>query len=191
MDFPTIDEAHQAIASMAPGFLILFLRSQFISGRLPTFKEGAFYYVVMSAIYYSLAFPIYRYIGIENSLSSIAYYFFGPIIVGIALGIGYQKQIIRSLAQRVGLVTVHSAPSAWDFLFQETLSRPWTWVVITTKDNEKLYGLFGGGSFASSSEENRDIFIEKLADSNFTLLDQDHGLWIKEADIKFLEIIPG
>lgn len=75
-------------------------------------------------------------------------------------------------------------------MFAQTRTRPWTWVVVTTTDNERIHGLFGGQSFASSDGNNRDLFIERLADSDFQLVERQHGLWIKESSIKFIEFIP-
>lgn len=37
MELPRLDDVYVAVAAMAPGFVILYLRSQFVSGRLPTF----------------------------------------------------------------------------------------------------------------------------------------------------------
>lgn len=50
--------------------------------------------------------------------------------------------------------------------------------------------LFGGQSFASGTASNREIFIESLTGPGFEPLEREAGLWIKEADIKYIEAIP-
>lgn len=190
MSFSSFDDVYVALASMAPGFLIMHFRNQFVTGRTPNVGEGAFLFVIISAVYYSFSYPIYKIVAIENPISSFVFYFMAPTILGVIFGITYQKQVFRRLARSLGLSTVHSAPTAWDYVFSRTQSRHWTWIIVTTKENEKLHGIFGGQSFASSDSSNRDLYIEKIADENFNLVERDHGLWVKASDIKFIEIIP-
>lgn len=190
MDLPKADEVYFAIAAMAPGFVILALRSQFVAGRLPAIKEGAIFYVMISVLYYSIVVPIFSMIDISGPLYHLTLYFFLPVVIGVVLGVSYQHQLVRTLARRMGLNIIHPAPSGWDLMFAQTRTRPWTWIIITTRDNEKIHGLMGGKSFASSAGTDRDLFIQRLADPDFNLVDREHGLWIRASDVKFVEVIP-
>ncbi|MBB4285666.1 DUF6338 family protein [Roseospira goensis] len=114
----------------------------------------------------------------------------GPTVVGLLLGYIYQRQILTRLVQRIGLNLVTPLPSAWDAAFGRIQDRPWTWIVVTTHDDRKIYGLFGGGSLASGDPDNRDIYIEHIADEAFRLEEREHGIWIAASEIKFVELIP-
>ncbi|MGC1429780.1 MAG: hypothetical protein WA822_14425 [Albidovulum sp.] len=58
-DISDIASVAIAVSSLAPGFLIAFVRSAFITGRIKLVRETMMEYVVASAIYYSFAAPIF------------------------------------------------------------------------------------------------------------------------------------
>ena len=41
-----------------PGIIILYIRAQFITGRMPPIAEGAISYLTLSLIYQAVAYPI-------------------------------------------------------------------------------------------------------------------------------------
>jgi hypothetical protein len=190
MTFPTPDEAYLVVAALAPGFIILFIRSRFVTGEMPNFKDGLFYYVFASVLYYAVSVPLFPNLAFSEGPKNLLFFLAGPVFVGMILGLSYQKQWLRGLSQQLGLSVIHSVPSAWDYAFGQTQTRPWTWIVVTTQDNEKIYGLFGSDSIASSDTDNREIYIQQVTDAAFRVPDRPHGLWIRHSEIKFVEFIP-
>ncbi|MBB4287905.1 hypothetical protein GGD88_003672, partial [Roseospira goensis] len=74
MTFPTPDEAYLAVAVLAPGFIILFIRSRFVTGDLPSVKEGALYYVLLSVVYYSVALPVFPGLDFRDGPKNIMFF---------------------------------------------------------------------------------------------------------------------
>lgn len=188
MKLQSFEDVYIIVASAAPGFIIIYIRSLFVTGRIPNVKEGIFYYFLTSSIYYSFIYPIYLIINMDHPVLLAMIFFLFPCVVGVILGILHQKQIIRRIFHRVGLNPIHSSPSSWDYIFGRISG--YHWIILTTTDNLKIYGLFGADSFASSEQVNRDLYIEQLTDENFQLFPRKHGLWIKESAIRCIEFIP-
>ena len=53
-------------------------------------------------------------------------------------------------------------PTSWDYKFFKT-QHP-VYVKIRLKNGEQILGYFGTGSFASSDDKERDIYLEKICD---------------------------
>jgi hypothetical protein len=92
-----------------------------------------------------------------------------PVATGIVWGVLSQKEAGRRLLQRCGLSPVHRVPTAWDYKFSRTTEA--VWVLVTLKDGNKVAGLFGSRSFASSEPNERDLYIQMV----FRV--PDEGVW--------------
>jgi len=57
-----IENIAHTIAFIIPGMIILFVRSQFITGRTPPFSEAVVPYLIMTLIYYGLNFFFVNYV---------------------------------------------------------------------------------------------------------------------------------
>lgn len=54
------------VAMLAPGFLFLFARSRYVTGRMSAVSSATIEFVLASSIYYAVAAPIFFYLGIYN-----------------------------------------------------------------------------------------------------------------------------
>jgi hypothetical protein len=87
----------------------------------------------------------------------------GPALFGLLLGIWAQKECGVWIADRIGLSTIHVIPAAWDWRFSK-MPRGGIFVMVTLTSGERVAGLFGARSFASSDAAERDLYIEEEYD---------------------------
>lgn len=145
-----------------PGAIILFVRSQLTTGRLPPPSERLLSYLIVSAIYLALTLPFVDYqpeLGLSNlsSWSWIFWLFVIPAVVGVFLAALWGR--IHDLLVKIGLRLVHPIPNAWDWKFSNVDDK---WVLVTLIDGSEVAGYLGSKSFISSDPSERDIYIEKL-----------------------------
>lgn len=191
----SINSVFYAIAFLVPGLIILFIRSQFITGRSPPFSEAALPYLTLSVIYYAVAAPFIGYISFATGPKwwQIAIWFcliiVGPLLFGTILGITARLGPIRWLLQKIGLNPVHVVPTAWDWKFG---ALPGQCVLVVLKDGTKFAGHYGSRSFASSVPSERDLYIETVysieEDQKWVPLGQ--GVLIAAGEIRTIEFWP-
>ena len=145
-----------------PGAIILFVRSQLTTGRLPPPSERLLSYLIVSAIYLAVTLPFVDYqpeLGLSNlsSWSWISWLFVVPAVVGTLLALFWGR--IREFLVKIGLRLVHPVPNAWDWKFSNVDNQ---WVLVTLIDGSEVAGYLGSESFISSDPLERDIYIEKL-----------------------------
>lgn len=161
---------------IVPGLVIVYVRSQFISGRHPSHFENVLGYFVLSIFYYAVALPILGWAldlhgpWIEQAVVWLGLTIFGPALFGLLLGAWAQKEWGTVLASRLGLTTIHVIPAAWDWRFSRT-PRGGMFVMVTLTSGESVAGLFGARSFASSDTDERDLYIEE----EYTV--SEEGIW--------------
>jgi hypothetical protein len=154
---------------IVPGLVIVYVRSQFISGRTPSHAENVLGYLVLSLLYYSIILPL-----IEQALSIrepwvaraavwIVLTLVGPALFGLLLGVWAQKEWAASIASKIGLSTIHVIPAAWDWRFSK-MQRGGMFVMVTLTSGERVAGFFGAKSFASSDAAERDLYLEEEYD---------------------------
>ncbi len=168
-----------------PGAIILFVRSQLTTGRLPPPSERFLSYLIVSAIYLALTLPFVEYqpeLGLSN-LSSwiwISWLFVFPSVIGLILALSWG--CIRKFLVRIGLSPVHPIPSAWDWKFSNVDDQ---WVLVTLTDDSQVAGYLGPESFISSDSSERDVYIQKVFK-----VDSQTKVW-KETKTKGILIAPG
>ena len=164
-DLTSVDNLYLIVAFLAPGLIVLFVRSQFVTGRIAS-DLGVVPYVVVSVIYYALAYPFIEIVrsisdpGFGRLLSWFGLIFVGPAALGLLLGVNIQKDLFRRMLQRCGLNLVHAIPTAWEWKFS---SMPPQWVLVTLKDGTRFAGYCGPESFISSDPTERDMYIEQIS----------------------------
>lgn len=127
-------------------------------------------YLTVSVIYGTLVFRLVDPAWLTKSAPVyLGVVFAGPAALGLVLGINIQRNLVRGLLGRIGLFTVHVLPTAWDWKFAGALEEQW--VLVTLKNGISFAGLFGKESFASSSSDERDLYIQWIYD-----IDED-GTW--------------
>ncbi len=199
------------VVLVVPGFIIIFVRSQFITGRIPTYPAGFLSYLTTSTVYWAilifLALPIVNYVisillfygvwweGLSFYLASIKY--FGPFVlivllpalIGISFGYNWKKNWIRSILAKLQLNPVHPTPSAWDWTFEDLGEQ---FVLVALSDGSYIGGLMGSDSFVSSDPTERDIYIQQIYDiddpNNWH--PRYHGVLITGGEISTIEFWP-
>lgn len=115
----------------------------------------------------------------------------GSSFIGFAIAIIKQHQIIDRMLWKIKIRTIHTTPTAWDYLFSKQESG---FVIVTLIDDQKLYGWYSSQSFTSSDPDERDIFIEKgyrIDGEKWTLDEQSQGFYIAKDQIKVIEFKKG
>lgn len=111
--------------------------------------------------------------------------FLQPAILGVAWAVAIQSEGLIRLANIFGFRPDLDDPSAWDFKFRR--SGDGTFVIVTLLDGTEIFGDFGMNSYASSSPDERDIFIEEIRKSDWSRFDEPSGIWISGEDVKRIE----
>jgi hypothetical protein len=171
------DNLQLILLFIVPGLVALSVRSKFITGRSPSTTENIFTFVVLSLVYYALSvFFIEKVFTIQEpwlarALAWILLLLIGPAIFGFLLGVAAQKEWSAWFANRMGLSVVHVIPAAWDWRFSR-IARPGMFIMVTLTSGERVGGLFGKDSFASSDIKERDLYIEE----EYTVTEE--GAWL-------------
>jgi len=200
-DIKNLADLFAALTNLLPGFILLFVRSRFTDGRLPSLKENVALYVVLSAIYFILVptalqpAPVSNFTW-SNYLGRLAELLLLPLCLGILLGIVAQRALVKraflwcttKLGLNIGLAD--PAPTAWDWKFSRL---PACFVIIKLRDGSTVYGRAGPESFISSDPAERDLYIQPI----YRLLDNGdweqsgaRGIWIGAGEISTIEFIP-
>ena len=195
-DLKSLDNIYLLLGFLAPGLIILFIRSQFTTGRIPSQAEASLAYLAISVIYYAIALPLIEAIqsahlmGYAKAAAWFGLVFVGPAIAGVILGIDVQRGYFFRFLQRLGLHPVHAIPTAWDWKFGQ---RTGQWVLVTLKNGTQFAGLCDGDSFISSDSKERDIYIGKIydiGDDNVWTPSENRSLFIASGEISTIEFWP-
>ncbi|OYU34367.1 DUF6338 family protein [Novosphingobium sp. PASSN1] len=193
MELLDLEKLRVFLVFAVPGIVILYMRAQFLTGRIPALAEGIVAYITVSLVYYALALPLMSHVqaasGFAQSLLWIFVVIVGPALVGAALGLNVRKGWLQWLLAKFGISTVHPVNSAWDWRFAGTKS---SWVLAILKDGSRWAGYLGGGSFLSSDPAERDLFIQRVyeLDESNNWLARESGVWIAHGEIQSLELWP-
>ena len=166
-DLMFLDNIYLVLFFFVPGLIVLFVRSQFVTGTNFPHSGALLPYLAISVIYYALAFPLIDIVvAIEKPiygkvLAWFSLVFAGPAVLGLVLGVNIQENLFRRLLQKCGLNPVHVIPTAWDWKFGGMTEQ---WVLVTLKDGTRFAGFCGSDSFMSSDPTERDIYIQQVYD---------------------------
>lgn len=196
LSISNIDELYNVVALLAPGFIVTFVRNQFLTGRTRTISETTMEYIIVSVVFYALAIPLIPHLSWMTDDKSILLVLVLPALIGIILGAFAQLEVLSrllncGLLSWTGLKIAHPIPTSWDYVFANL--KTGVWVLVTLKSGERIHGLFGGQSFASSDLSRRDLYIEDIRKEDWSALESDgrtRGIWLSEEEIRLIEIIP-
>ena len=192
----SLDNVYLILGFLVPGLIVLFVRSQFVTGRIPSHTAALLSYLTVSVIYYALALPFIDFIQSIHKLDYgkilawFALIFIGPTVLGLLLGIIVQKNLLRQLLQWIGLNQVHAIPTAWDWKFGSMTDQ---WVLVTLKDGTRFAGYCGSESFMSSDPTERDIYIQWVYDieTNGSWSPRgENGVLITTGEVQTIEFWP-
>lgn len=178
------------IAILAPGFLFMFGRSRFLTGRMPSVAASVFEYLMISSVYFALCYPLFVYLELGSYLAALALLFGLPLASGLIAGFATQKRLFRWLGNKLGLNPVHFSPTAWDYIFSDRSG--YSWVVVNLNSGGRYFGVFGPSSLASSDLSSQDIYLEEIRNETFDPIEQNgrkRGVWISQHDIRSIEIV--
>ncbi|AHE55039.1 DUF6338 family protein [Sphingomonas sanxanigenens] len=179
-----------------PGIVALYVRAQFLTGRMPPLGEGIVGYVILSLIYHAAIFPFASSFYATPSVRGwyaagwFSLLFLGPAILGFALGLNIRKGWSKKLLSYLKINTIHPVNSAWDWRFGDCKE---CWVMAVLKDGTKWYGYLGTDSFMSSDVAERDIFIQHVYDyegNDKPWTPKNTSVWIAHGEIQSLEFWP-
>ncbi|MCG7520690.1 DUF6338 family protein [Ruegeria sp. Ofav3-42] len=186
-------EAFQIVLYLVvPGLIAVFVRAQFLTGRMQKHTDAILTYLPISLIYWAMvmiAGLTVKEIS-EDPRVALLTVFLGPAILGALLGLNARLDLVRGLLRKAKLNPVHPVPTAWDWKFQRTQPQ---FVLVTMTDGECVAGRYDESSFASSDPTERDIYIEKVLEI------QEHGPWkdvgdkgilIRPSEIRYIEFFP-
>jgi hypothetical protein len=180
-DFKGIENFQLILFFIVPGIVIVYVRSRFITGRMPSIIENMLSFLVLSLIYYSITILF-----LQQALSIKAPEAFraaiwiclildGPAAFGMFLGVSAQREVFSWIFNRLNVTVIHVIPTAWDWKFSK-VPRGGQFVLVTLSNDEKVAGFFGENSFASSDSSERDLYIEE----EYTV--SDTGVWESRPD---------
>ena len=190
------DNLYLILGFIVPGFIVLFIRSQFVTGRSLSHSAVLLTYLTVSVVYYALLLPVVDLApSIQQSsygkvLAWFALILVGPAILGLLLGVNIQTDAFRRFLRWSGLNPVHVIPTAWDWKFGGMSEQ---WVLVTLKDGTRFAGFCGSDSFMSSDPGERDIYIERIYDieeDNRWVSCGEKGLLVAAGEVQTIEFWP-
>lgn len=200
---PTIDSIETAkmiLAFIVPGFVFLYVRSRFLTGKISDFGHHYFTYFSSSCFLLPFIFlllslntkflPYFLY----KELIDFSIILLVPVMLGIIFGCVGQHECTKKILNKLKIFPLSSIPTSWDYKFLDINRTEGSYIIVNTNDGEVICGYFGASSFASSDSKDRDIYIEQLYrkdDKNkWHKLHKGHGLFIAGSHIKTIEFIP-
>jgi hypothetical protein len=195
-DIPTASDIANLTGLLAPGIIILWVRSRFRDSTPPTISDKTISYAVVSIAYNAASYPLFHAEGwpsVPSWLWQLLLYFVAPLTVGIALAFFDQSERFYKLTESMGLRPVHHTPTAWDYTFRK---RQPSYALVHLTDGSIVAGAWDDGSFASSTSGDRDIFISQMwhveqDGTGWTMLDPPRSILICGGSIRLVEFIKG
>jgi hypothetical protein len=194
----SLEQLSLILGTIVPGLIILYVRAQFLTGRLGPHKDALLSYFTLSIIYLAVVeaatslvtgsrLPLY-----EQTPYWLPIMLGGAAGFGVLVGLNASLGLTRRIAGKIGLRLPHVMTSAWDWKFQRL---PECMLTVTLRDGSKIAGWCGGKhSFVGSDPANRDIYIEQVyeigEDGNFGLLHPGRGIYISSGEIRLIEFVP-
>ena len=181
------------IAFVVPGFIAIKVYELLSPSRYTDSSKQIIDAVSYSCLNYAvLLWPIY-YVESSELKSShpqiyVLFYmgvlFFAPVL----LVIGWK--FLRNL-EWIQRFIPHPTQKPWDFVFAQRRSY---WVIVTLKNGEKIGGMYGPHSFASSAPSEEQIYLEEQwilnEDGGFERpAEQTSGIIILAPEIRSVELI--
>lgn len=194
-DLKSLENIWLVAVFIVPGFVIVYVRSRCLLGRMPSMTDNVVAYFTLSLIYYVLMIPLVQ----MAMLSTLSWGWraviwsgislLGPSIFGLLLGVMAQKAWMRRFCGKYGIKIIHVIPSSWDWRLS-SMPAGGMFVAVTLNSDSIVYGYWGIRSFASSDMSERDIYVEELYDfqgGQWTERDTKIGILIPHREIRYIE----
>lgn len=181
------------IVFVVPGFIAIKVYELLSPSRYTESSKQVVDAISYSCLNYAiLLYPIYLIETSKLSESSphiyISFYFFVMFIFPIILVSGWKY--LRQL-EYIQKFVPHPTQKPWDFVFSKRLTY---WVTVTLQDGQKIAGMYGPNSFASSAPAEEQIYLEEYwllnDDGGFDRpVDQTAGILILSSEIISVELM--
>lgn len=162
-DLPNAKELVELASLLAPGLIILGIRSRFKEGAPADLRDKTFNYGAISVAYLALSFPMFHAdtgIYLASWLWQLCLYFAWPCAIGLLVVYADNSKWFYKACKRLGLRPSHHIPAAWDYAFSNM--QRGTYVLVRLNDGTEFAGLMGTSSFASSTRDERDLLIQEV-----------------------------
>jgi hypothetical protein len=162
-DIPQAKDLVELAGILAPGLIILGIRSRFRDGTPADLKDKTINYGAVSVAYLAVSYPIFHadtWVQMPLWLWQLSLYFVWPFVIGVLVVYADNSEWFYKACKRLGLKPSHHIPAAWDYAFSNL--RRGTYVLVRLNDGKEVAGLMGTKSFASSAREERDLLIQEV-----------------------------
>lgn len=182
---------------VVPGLVVLYVRAQFLTGRVGPHKDALLSYFTLSVIYLAVvnaALPLAT--GSTAPLHEQTRYWLpillgGAAVFGALVGLNASLGATRRLLAKCGLHLPHVMESAWDWKFSRFAGGL---VMVTLKDGSRVSGWCGKGSFIGSDPKERDLYLAQVYDvdeeGTWTMRTPGKGVYITGGEVRLIEFIP-
>lgn len=196
-DLQSLDHLSVALGYLVPGLIILYVRAQFLTGRLRPHHDEALGYLTVSVIYLSIVQAITSALtGSTLPLHLETPYYLpilliGAVAFGILTGLNASFGLTRLGLRKIGISIPHVMRSAWDFRFSRFSE---CLMIVTLTDGSRVSGWCGRRSFVGSDPASQDIYLEQVydvdGDGNWSLRTPGKSIYIMSGEVRLIEFIP-
>lgn len=193
----SLDQLSLVLGYIVPGLIILYVRAQFLTGRIGPHKDALLSYFTLSVVYLTVMnAAVLLVTGRPDPLPTqtpywLPIYLAGALVFGILAGLNSSLGAMRRLLSLCGLHIPHALDSAWDWRFSRFPPRL---MIVTLKDGSRIYGWCGEDSFIGSDPQNRDLYLEQVYEvdegDNWTIKTPGKGIYIAGGEVRTIELIP-
>jgi hypothetical protein len=196
----SFDAVFYAITFLVPGFIMDLTLSIFAPRRQEDLQISILRFLTLSCVNYAvwcwliylIFFTTYREVlsGFYTAVFLGVFVFISPLAIGVLLGFFSQKEWIKKILNRLGLNTISSTTTSWDYRFSKLFNES-VWLKVILKDGTTVAGYSGNNSFASSISSERDLYIEEMytidTNKSWERLIPPRGILLKAEEIKYIE----
>ena len=193
----SLEQLSIILGYLVPGIIILYVRAQFLTGRIGPHKDALLSYFTLSIIFLTIMNAgVLLITGNSDPLPDQTRYWLpilllGASVFGALVGLNASLGLMRRLLGYLRLSLPHALDSAWDWRFSRF---PASLMTVTLKDGSRVSGWCGENSFIGSDPKDRDLYIEQVydvdEDGNWALKTPDKGIYIAGGEVRTIEIIP-
>lgn len=194
MNFTGFDAVFLTLTFLVPGFILNAVFERFCPQETAETQVLFLRFLTFSCINYGAwLWLVYLLIRTDFFYKNLIAAAFGwtvvtlisPVVLGICFGLIEQKKVIAKVFKPIAFIHPIEDSTAWDEATGRITPHP-LWVLVTMRNGNKVYGLFGSNSYATSKNKGGDVFIEKCASPGW-VVDENQGIWIRGSEIISIE----
>ena len=193
----SLEQLSIILGYIVPGLIIVYIRAQFLTGRVGPHKDALLSYFTLSIFYLTAmnagtslitgsSAPLF-----EQTRYWLPILLGGATVFGVLAGLNASLGFTRWVLRQCGLHLPNALDSAWDWKFQNF---PESLVTLTLKDGSRVYGWCGRGSFIGSDPKDRDIYLVQVYNvdehGNWNMQTPGKGIYIAGGEVRIIEFIP-